>query len=252
VQEISLAAPDVEPSGDEASVQEAFSASDRSRSSNQACTLCPSTSRRIHNLHSSVLVTFDESDLDSNMEDHRPDIDAVPISSSPQRCQSGPGPQPTDTTDTTTHMVAAANLSANRPRATGPKCMSRLEDVKPGLIAVKGGSLQELKTSQTNKKAIRFGNSCDNSAGEDSKKTGDEALRLPKLETSKQRAASMGGSLSVGGVSPQGPATSSTGCSLDVNKPSHIQFPHTRRAHNLSASSPGDIISDAFDNKTMS
>jgi hypothetical protein len=251
MQETSFGVPDEEMPDDEASIQEAVSASDRLRSSNAACHLSKSPSRKAPNLHSSVLVTFNESDLDSYIEDHHSDADTVSVGSPPRHLSSS-GPQPTEATDSPFQWVAASTLPACKSRSTGPRCISRSDSGKHSLNMAKGSSLHEQKSSPTAKKATRFAHSGDSSAGEDSKKTGEDVLRLPKLETSKQRAASTGGGLSVGvgGSHVQGASTS--GGLPDVNKLSNTLTPNSRRAHTFSASSPGDISSEAFESRAIS
>lgn len=247
-QELSLAVPDSgeETGGDEPSSDDPVNATSDSpiRSSNPASPLCPSPSRHLQHLHSSVLVTFDESDIESD-KDQGSAASSEPASSPGQATQNVVSPPKADVPDALSQEVAATALPGGKPRATRAVCTSGIESVKPGASTGKGSTLQELKPATRRMRVAHFAETSETAAGDNAKKAGEAALRLPKLETSKQRAASMGGGLAGGGGTSKSPGVSSSGAAGEVSRPASTQLPPARRARASSASAPGEIISEA-------
>lgn len=235
VQELSLVDPEENVALEKGSDNPGNVSESSVHSTNPASPQCPSPSRHLQHLHSSVLITFDESDVECD-EDQR--TDPEPVNFPSQAEQNVPNATNNDAT--------AASLPAGRPRNTQAKCMSRQDTLKSGASMGKGGSLQEVKPGTGRVRAAHFANMSDN-AGEDSKTSREDMLRLPKLETSKQRAASIGGGgLSGGGGGTRGAAASSTSGPGDASRPTHTQLLNARRPR-LSTSSPGNINGEPSD-----
>lgn len=242
MQELSLAVPEDDAGGDEHGGGDLVNDTVESLagSSNPGPSLCASPSRRLKHLHSSVLVTFDDPDLEAEEQE----VTALELVSSPsQAALIGASPQNSNCPDNIKH-GAAASLPACSLKGTRSKCMAGLDSAKPRACTGKGSTAQECKAETRKQRGVLFIDGPEIAAGNDSLKAQEEAVHLPKLGTSKRRSASMGGGLVGSRAASKSVTTSGSGASGAVSKVADNRLPSARRPRTLSASSPGGISSE--------
>ena len=229
MQELSLAVPEDDVGADDPVNDEIPNGG-----ANPASPLCPSPSRRLKHLHSSVLVTFDDPDLEAGEE--KESTMAEPANSPSQAALNGASPEKSSLPGAINHGAAAA-VPAGTPKITHGKCTPGPDSIKAGAAMVKGRTIQE-KGAHTKKARGAHFAAMPETAAEDDVKSRDE-VRLPKLDAGKRRAVSMGGGLVGNGGFVKNAAVSSTGAAGEESRVAGNRLPSARRPRALSTSSPG-------------